>query len=142
LLPEAAKETDRTCQLADRAVLLGKEHSDRIWFLFCKGLADYRRGSFPAAIERLDALLAQTAPIPQLTLSCHLVLAMAQHRQGDEKAAREHLERAVKLLDQYLPDLPFFPKRWNGYNHDRLIAWLLHREAQALIEGKKVESQK
>jgi WD40 repeat protein/serine/threonine protein kinase/tetratricopeptide (TPR) repeat protein len=142
LLPASGKDMDLAFQLADRAVMLGKNSADAHWFIFSKGLADYRRGNFRAAIEGLDPLLPQTAPIPELTAACHLVLAMAHHRQGEAKAAREHLARGAMLLDQYIPETTLFPKGWNGYNHDWLIAWLLHREAKELIEGNKGEPKK
>jgi hypothetical protein len=62
-----------------------------------------------------------------------VILAMAHHRQGDAKAARVHRTQAAKLLDQHAE---------SSYNHEWLIAWLLHREAQTLIEGKKAEPKK
>jgi hypothetical protein len=68
---------------------------------------------------------------------------MAVHQQGNEKAARDHLTRADKLLKEYLLDPVRLPIPKNSrYNHDWLIAWLLHREAQELIDGKKTELNK
>jgi tetratricopeptide (TPR) repeat protein len=136
LLPAPGKDTDLACRLADRAALLGRNDSNAHWIIFGKGLADYRRGNYPAAIARLDPLVPQSASLPELTAECHLVLAMAHHRQGEAQAAREHLARAGKLLDQYLSDPALFPNGRGGYSHDWLIAWLLHREARALIVGK------
>jgi tetratricopeptide (TPR) repeat protein len=144
LLPEFPKEMERACELADRAVALGKNDQLAPWFIFGKGLADYRRGNYRAAIEELDAYLSK-APVvtPELTTCYHLVLAMALHQQGDEKAARDHLTRADKLLKEYLLDPVRLPLPKNSrYNQDWLITWLLHREAQELIDGKKTESNK
>jgi hypothetical protein len=132
--------------LADRCVTLGKDTPELPWLRFCKGLADYRRGNFRAAFEGLNALVPQTGgDLPEdLAADCHLVLAMALHRQGQTKAAREHLTRAAKLLDQKLSDPDRFPTTSvrSLYVDRLLIAWLLHREAQTLIEGEKGKSKK
>ena len=48
-----------------------------------------------------------------------------------------------KLLKEYLLDPVRLPIPKNSrYNHDWLIPWLLHREAQELIDGKKTELNK
>jgi tetratricopeptide (TPR) repeat protein len=142
LLPAPGKDTDLACRLADRAALLGKNDAYAHWFIFCKGLADYRRGNVPATVAELEALVPRITSLPELAAACHLVLAMAHHRQGEARAAREHLARGVQLLDQYLPEPNVFPNGWRGYNYDWLIAWLLHREARRLIEGREPESTK
>jgi hypothetical protein len=88
---------------------LGKDISLRDWLRLCKGLADYRRGILRAALEELDALVPQSRP-PGFIAYCHLVLAMALHRQGQAKAARVHLGRAAKILDQCVADPDRFPR--------------------------------
>jgi tetratricopeptide (TPR) repeat protein len=138
LLAEFAKEMEWACALADRAVTLGKDHQYAHYFVFCKGLADYRQGNFRAAVEGLDSLASRTTFAPLRAL-CHPVLAMALHRQRQTKVARENLAQATRLLDQHLGDPSRFPLENTAYSHDWLIAWLLHREAQTLIEGTKVE---
>jgi serine/threonine protein kinase len=141
LLPELAKEMEQACQLADLAQ--GKIPWD-LWVICGKGLADYRRGNFRAAIEGLKPiLLAGRFALPEQATDAHLVLAMAHYQQGEQKAAREYLARAAKLLDQYFidPDRSALRKDSN-YHHDWLIAWLLYREARTLIEGAKDESKK
>jgi serine/threonine protein kinase len=138
LLPEASKEMERGCQLADRAVALGKNHEWEYYFVFCKGLADYRRANWRVAAKTLASLLPRIPSFrPELIASCHLVLAMAQHRQGQAKAAHEHMAQGSKLLDQYIPEPTRIPAFGSDYNHDWLITRLLHREAQTLIEGKE-----
>jgi hypothetical protein len=62
---------------------------------------------------------------------------MATYREGETKAARERLAQAAKLLDSKLTEPERFPTFDDfTYDHDVLIAWLLHREAKTLIEGK------
>ena len=142
LLPADAKDTEWAGALADRAVTLGKNDKWAFYYVFCKGLADYRRGNIRAAVAGLDPLLPRITGVSHLTVPCHLVLAMALQRQGETKAAREHLAKGSKLLNQHMPDLARFPMEESHYHHDWLIAWLLHREARTLIEGKKAESKK
>jgi hypothetical protein len=81
-------------QLADRAVSLGKNHPKLVWFLHCKGPADYRRGNFRAAIEGLEPILpADEVGYPSLTTAIDLGLAMARYQQGEKKGARERLDQ-------------------------------------------------
>jgi serine/threonine protein kinase len=144
LLPEFFPEIEKACQLADRAVSLGKHHASLVWFLHCKGLADYRRGDYRATIEGLEPILpGDGVGFPPLTTEIELALAMARYQKGEEKAAREHLARAAKLLDQNLTDPVRSPlQKDSRYDPEWAIAWLLYREAQTLIEGAKDESKK
>ena len=143
LLPEFIPEMEKVCRLADRAVSLGTNQRDLVWFQLCKGLADYRRGNFGAAIEGLPVLPPDGIGYPPLTAEIHLILAMARYQQGEEKAAREHLARAAKLLDQNLIDPVRSPlQKDSRYDAVWAIAWLLHREAQTLIEGAKDKPKK
>ncbi len=143
LADDAHNDVEWAGQLADRAAKQGKNDRWASYFVFCKGLADYRRGNYRGAIAQLDPMVPQTNLPPELPPSCHAVLAMAHHRQGNAKDAREHLEKATKLLNQDLLHLDRFPHYDDStYHHDWLIVWLLHREAQALLSGKKAESNK
>ena len=156
LLPASDKETDLAGRLADRAVALGANKQWEPYYVFAKALADYRRGNFRTATKELDSLLLRVAAKkeldanrlatlsrPDLSACCHAVLAMTRHRQGDAKAARDHLTKASNLLDQHVPDPDLFPvDRQFSYDHDWLITWLLQREAQTLIEGNKAEPKK
>jgi serine/threonine-protein kinase len=137
LLPERAAEVEQACVLADLAATRGNNHNYALYFFFCKGLADYRRGNYRAAVERLDPLLPRLAFAEYLAAQGHLVLAMALHHQGDAKGARAHLDHGAKLLSAQFPTLEISP-----YHHDWMIAWLLHREARELIAGKKTEPKK
>jgi hypothetical protein len=143
LLPGPGKDTDLACGLGDRALEWGKNTPEAAWYVFSKGLADYRRGNAPAAVAGLAPLVSRAASLlPELASPCHLVLAMALHRQGQAEAAREHPARGARLLDQHRPEPASARYRPVGYSHDWLIAWLLHREARALIEGEKAGPQR
>jgi serine/threonine protein kinase/formylglycine-generating enzyme required for sulfatase activity/tetratricopeptide (TPR) repeat protein len=142
LLPDATGDAERVYQLVDRAVPMGKDNPSYQRWVFCKGLADFRREKFSDAAVRLNGLASRIANNPELAASCHLVLAMALHRQGEASSAREHLTQGASLLDQHLPDPARFPRVGSHYDHDWLIAWLLHREAQTLIEEARSEPRK
>ena len=58
------------------------------------------------------------------------VLAMARHQQKDPEAARQALDEASQLINRLQADVN------NKVNHDLLIAQILFREAEALINGK------
>jgi serine/threonine-protein kinase len=89
------------------------------WFLFARGLAEYRQGRFDQAVatlrgdaSRLDGPLAR------------LVLAMALHQGGQPAEARTTLAAAILSYD------------WRGTqarNHDAWICHVLRREAEALV---------
>src|SRR5579884_174545 len=144
LLPDFSPEAEQGCRLADRAVLLGKNHAWDYFFIFCKALADYRRNKGRDAAASLVSILPRIpSGRPELTANCHIVLAMALYQQNEVKAAREQLAQGVKLLDQYIPEpdrFPIFAPTSTDYNHDWLNAWLLYREAQTLIGNSKATS--
>ncbi len=143
LLADAGTDTEWAGQMADRAATLGKDHEYKMWFTFCKFLADFRRGKYHAVIQGRSTFTSASHYTPVLIASAHAILAIAFHRQGDAKAAREHQVQAAKLLNQYLPHPDRFPTQGDaGYDHDWLVAWLLNREAWALIQGDEVEAKK
>ncbi len=122
LLPDSSPEVEHGCQLADRALVLGKNHAWDYFFVVTKGLADYRRDKAREAAVRLASVLPRIpSGRPELTANCHLVLAMALYRQKEVQGAREQLARGTKLLKQYLPEptrFPIFVPNSTDYNHD------------------------
>jgi serine/threonine-protein kinase len=124
LLPVADDELRRAAAMIDRALAAGRKKygSVRPYFLFARGLAEYRRGRLDAAAATLEgpggALGVNLRPAPGL------VLAMARHRRGDREAARKTLAAAVLAYD------------WGKAKADNQDAWIcrvLRREAEALI---------
>jgi serine/threonine-protein kinase len=89
------------------------------YFHFALGLAEYRRGRLDGAIYMMSGdagRVMQPAPL--------LVVAMAQHRQGQKETARKTLAAAVLDYD------------WRADHADRRDAWISHilrREAEAMI---------
>jgi serine/threonine-protein kinase len=121
LLPASDSELQQAVALINRA--LATEWRRRDWaypyFLFAKGLADYRQGRLSGAMWVMKGEGAKVmGPAPRL------VLAMAQHRHGQKEEARKTLAAAILAFD------------WRAAQADDRDAWICHvlrREAEALI---------
>jgi serine/threonine-protein kinase len=121
LLPGAEDELRQAAGLTEVAV--GAKSSTPAWiyryYLFAKGLAEYRQGRLASAISVMDGEASEVmGPGPGL------IRAMAQHRQGQTQQARRTLARAIVAFD------------WSPTQADYRDVWLLHalrREAEELI---------
>jgi serine/threonine-protein kinase len=121
LLPAADDELQAAAALAERAVS-SKPTADQWvypYFLFAQGLAEYRLGRFDSAISIMTGV-ARTVmgPAPRL------VVAMAQHRNGQVEEARETLAAAISSFD------------WSAAqvgSRDHWIWHVLRREAEAMV---------
>ncbi len=89
------------------------------YFLFARALAEYRQDRLDSAIALLEGEASGVLePAPGL------VLAMAQHRLGQEEEARRTIESAVSAYD------------WRVASADTREAWMYHalrREAESMI---------
>jgi serine/threonine-protein kinase len=121
LLPGSEAELQQAATLADRAV--AAEVTTPAWiyryFLFAKGLAEYRRGRLSSAVSLMKGEAAKAmGPAPLL------VLAMAQHDLGQTKQSRQTLATAISTFD------------WSATEADRRDVWIVHilrREAETKI---------
>jgi serine/threonine-protein kinase len=122
LLPASGQELRQAIALADRA--MAAKASTTAWnyqyFLFAKGLADYREGNFEEAIS-----IMQNGASKVMGPSPRLIIAMAQHRQGKSDAARQSMAAAV---------LSFNWSASHADSRDLWIAHILRREAEAIIQ--------
>jgi tetratricopeptide (TPR) repeat protein len=125
------EELRLSAQLAELAVRTGQGRAELPYFELALALADYRRGQFAAAEERLGKLLASGKGEWNLAGPGYLVLAMTRQRQGQEARAREALGAANQVLQKRMPRWADAGAGW----HDWLICQLLRREAEALIAG-------
>jgi serine/threonine-protein kinase len=121
LLPASDDELRQATALIDRAVTAkgSKYESGYPYFLFAKGLAEYRYGRWDGAIWMM-----QEGALPVMGPAPRLVVAMAQHRRGQKEAARKALAAAVLASD------------WSAARADHQDAWIWHvlrREAEAMI---------
>ncbi len=121
LLPAPEDELRQAAALADRAVAAKGSVPDWIYryFLFAKGLAEYRQGRLDSAISIMKGEASKA-----MGRAPHLIMAMAQLRQGQEKQARKTLAAAIVAFD------------WSAAQADSRDVWISHilrREAETMI---------
>jgi len=137
LAPDAVPDFNRVQKLADRIVTGTEKQGDYRWFTFVKGLAEYRAGRPAEAVKWLERL-GPGADGAQIDASVFAVLAMAQHRLGQEEKARTALHSGLAIVAEKMPD-PAAGRPFEGMWQDWLHCQILLREAEALF-GKKVSS--
>jgi serine/threonine-protein kinase len=121
LLPGTEEELRKATALTERVVAAKASTPEWIYryYLFAKGLAEYRQGRLDSAISVMEGEASKVmGPCPRL------IVALAQHRQGQEKQARKTLAAAVLAFD------------WSPAEADSRDVWICHilrREAEALI---------
>jgi serine/threonine-protein kinase len=121
LLPGTQEELRQAADLADLAA--AAKGSTEAWiyryFLFAKGLAEYRQGRPGGAASLMEGEASGVlGPAPRL------VLALAQHAGGKTRQARKTLASAVAAFD------------WSSALADTREVWICHvlrRQAEALI---------
>jgi serine/threonine-protein kinase len=114
-------ERQKAAALADRAVAAGESNAAwiRRYQLFAKGLAEYRQGRLDSAISIMAGEASRVmGPAPGL------ILAMAQHDQGNRALARKTLAKSLIGFDWSLAQAD---------SQDVWIAHILRREAEGLI---------
>jgi serine/threonine-protein kinase len=122
LLPETPQQMQQAAALVDRALAADKSRFP-VWappfFLFAKGLAEYRGNHLRSAIAILEGDASQVmGPAPRI------VLAMARYRNGKREEARRTLVSAVIDYD------------WRAASADQreiMIYHVLRREAEAML---------
>jgi serine/threonine-protein kinase len=121
LLPGTQEELGKAVALTDRAVAAKGSTPEWIYryYLFAQGLAEYRQGRLASAISAMQGEASRVmGPAPRL------ILAMAQHRDGQKEQARKTLAKAVIGFD------------WSAPAADSGDVWIVHilrREAESLI---------
>jgi serine/threonine-protein kinase len=121
LAPPPEEELQAALALANQAVAAEPTKVGFVYpyFLFAKGLAEYRRGNFEDALSIVTGEAAKVlGPCPGL------VAAMAKYHLGDQEAARTALADAISAYDWSMA-------RVRG--HDQWLWHVLRREAEALI---------
>jgi serine/threonine-protein kinase len=121
LLPASEEELQKAVALADHAVAARESTMPWIYryYLFARGLAEYRQGRLDNAIT----LMAGEAS-PVMGPAPRLIVALVQYRQGYTNQARKTLAAAVASFD------------WNAAQADSRDIWIVHilrREAESLI---------
>ena len=124
LMPATGEELRQAVALARRAAASdpSAHGGNYSWFLFARGLAEYREGKFDQAIATMRGDASRVGgPMPRL------VLAMALHQDGQLAEARKTLAAAILSYDW---------KAIQARDHDAWICHVLRREAEGLILPK------
>jgi serine/threonine-protein kinase len=121
LMPAMGDELRQAVTLTERAAAMARNQADWFYpyFLFAKGLAEYRQGRFDQAISMMRGDASRVlGPGPRL------VIAMSLHRSGQVAEARRTLASAVVSYD-------WRANQARGY--DDWIVHVLRREAEGMI---------
>jgi len=149
LAPLAGAELEAAGRLADLAAAAEYADGNLRWRQFVKGLAEFRRGHFANAIAWQHKVLLANAKraLPGWTreaernssAAAYFVLAMAHQQSRQIEQAQSALARGVEIVQTQVPPLATgdIGRDWP----DWLIAHILLREAQALIEGQPATGQ-
>jgi tetratricopeptide (TPR) repeat protein len=140
LLPNYKADAEALARLAEVAVSGDKKADWFEWYLFAKGLHDYRTGKYADALAtcreirlRAPKALGDRRVLTSLNLALE---AMACHRSGDEVGAKRALAEAKAYIEVNVPGIDAA-----GWTNDWLAAHILYREAEGLIAGKKVKGK-
>lgn len=130
LLPDALDDHSKVVEMADRGLrLLSPNDAWRPVFDVGKALADYRRGDFPAANDRLASLNKQ-ALSPEYLAFFETVCALVSHQLGNDAEAQRHLSAGTDLIHRHVPDF----SRAETLHGNWVIAEVLRREAAATLD--------
>jgi eukaryotic-like serine/threonine-protein kinase len=138
---DQASGYEAACQLADRALTLGKNSYWVYDLKFIRGLADYRAGQFQRAVDWVSQSIGQPTMVtgPRPDAPAYLVLAMAQHQLQRPEEARAALAKGADIVNTNLL------KRENRALDENWVDWLIGHillsEAQAMIEGMPLNKE-
>jgi eukaryotic-like serine/threonine-protein kinase len=121
LAPASDEELIAAVALANRAAAATSvEFAENYqYFLFAKGLAEYREGHFDSAISIMNGKAGTVlGPSPRL------VIAMAKYRLGDVQEAKQIFATEIGLFDWSMDQVR---------SHDQWLWHILRREAQSII---------
>jgi serine/threonine protein kinase/tetratricopeptide (TPR) repeat protein len=131
ILPPRDTELAKIAKMADMAATASPTNNAWPYHLFVKGLAEYRQGHFPQALNWLRKIQTDDSA-PACAGQTYAVLAMTEYQSGDTNAARASLTQGIKTAEKKLRQLD--RRDWT----DELIAWFLLKEAAELITGQAV----
>jgi serine/threonine-protein kinase len=121
LLPPSEEELRTAMALIERALAARATTPEWVYsyYLFAKGLAEYREGHFDSAISMMNTKAGDVmGPCPRF------VTAMAKYRLGNEQEARTTLAAEISAIDWSLAEVR---------SHDQWVWHVLRREAETLI---------
>jgi tetratricopeptide (TPR) repeat protein len=135
LLPGVTPDLTPQLRLVDVVLAPGANQQHMPWFRQLKGIAEYRRGHFAAAIESFEqSRRLLPADFETSEAVALLFLAMSHHQLGHAERARGLLAEARGMMEQKVPkagvdDLEAsLIEFW-------LVCHVIRREAEALFAG-------
>jgi tetratricopeptide (TPR) repeat protein len=131
-IPDALAERSQALEWAEKIVARGENLTSLVYL----GATLYRAGRFDEAVERLEAGDKKAgSAVSAMRHQAWCFLAMAHHRLGHAAEARRWLDKAAQQTER-LKAQAFGPRS------SAVAIQLLHREAEALIQGKTAEPDK
>ncbi len=127
---------EQAVALAERAWAQGQDTEDRPWFQMCLALARYRQTNYAGALEILSHLV--TASEAWTVGPSLMIQAMALHRMNRFEEARSAYDAGELIMKRPPPAGELNEVVLT--QHDTVFFWLLHAEAEALIEGDHGEN--
>jgi tetratricopeptide (TPR) repeat protein/tRNA A-37 threonylcarbamoyl transferase component Bud32 len=134
LVPDATDDLGPQLRLLDVVLTPGWDKTDeRAWFRLLKGLAEYRRGHYEAAVGCLEGNGRAFGTYAPDRATSDFLLAMAHHRLGHAERARGLFNDARQYVRRELPeagaqDLSTGVENW-------LVCQVIRREAEQLLAG-------
>jgi hypothetical protein len=136
---EPLKEKLEYTEFNPRKLEDGWPREAAIWRAFVLALLEYRLGNFEQSRAWAERAVAFRAFRKHMAAAIYPILAMARYRLDEADAAKADLKHARERINEaFSPELPaaFEPLgRHQGFWWDWVIARILFREADALIEG-------
>ena len=125
LAPQPALDPRQHIDLTRSVVERRVDKAWHLWHWGERASVEYRVGNYEQAIEFGSVVYAEGGHKAVEAISAG-VLALAYHKQGNQKEAQIHLDRAAPLVDAYFKS-PVLPTKWS---HDWLHAKILVEEAR------------
>lgn len=137
LTPDAIPDAKAILPLAEFLATGTEKHPLRVSFLRWRALAAYRTGDYTGTVLWLQRAGEGGDGIGNITW--HSLRALAEHRLGKPDAARPWFEKArTGLANRPQPERgQFFGASWESW----LVAELLFREAEQLLDAKRTDRQ-
>jgi serine/threonine protein kinase/tetratricopeptide (TPR) repeat protein len=139
LAPQALPDPQEVVRLAkERLRMTPPPSEEHPWSVHVLGLAYYRAGDYDKAVESFSKGL-DLAPLRGHHVMNWLGLALAEHKRGRAREARQWLERATTWMETMTRGLPdergqVMPAGWTGRHW--LQVQLLRREAEQIRQGE------
>jgi eukaryotic-like serine/threonine-protein kinase len=136
---EDLKPTLANCENDPEKIKNNSDREPAIWRCFGLSLLEYRQGNYQQAKHWMDVAYSFKAARDYINGSLDPVHAMICFRLGDARNARFSLEKSrTRVARAFSPELPAAYEpfgQYQGFWWDWIIARILLREAEALIEA-------